>query len=38
VRPYAALFVVMAIHTLGEDTLLPELNEKILNQILQDFE
>ena len=38
VRPYAALFVVMAIHTLGEDTLLPELNEKILNQILQDLE
>ncbi len=38
VRPYAALFVVMAIHTIGEDRLPPELNEKILEKIFLDSE
>jgi len=38
VRPYAALFVVMAIHTLGEDRLPPDLNETIFENIFRDFE
>ncbi|MBP5246648.1 MAG: TIGR02172 family protein [Fibrobacter sp.] len=38
VRPYAALFVVMAIHTLGETKLPPDLNDKIFTTIFRDFE